>query len=64
MIAQSQNQTKFENMVQEMQKRIEEKNSEKMTPSTISKDIQAIKSQILGIDQKFEFFIDYINSYK
>ena len=55
LMTQSQNQLKFENMVEELQKLIEQKKN-KVSNETIAQDLQVIKGQIERLEKIFDIF--------
>lgn len=62
MATQTQNQMKFENMVQELQKRLEEKHGDKVTPSSLAKDVQGLKEHLGVVEKRLDFVLEFLDS--
>jgi chromosome segregation ATPase len=61
MTTQSFTQNKFESMIQELQRKIEEKRSGKLDLNSITENIYVIKKQISSLEERIDTFYDYIN---
>ena len=62
MTTQNQNQNRFEAMVQELKKKIEEKQGAHTSVGTVTQDINMIHQQLKNLEQKLDTFLDYFNT--
>lgn len=61
MTAQNQSQIRFENMVQELQRKLEEAQKGKISASSIMHDTSVIKQQLLQVEERLEGLFEYVN---
>ncbi|OMJ65875.1 hypothetical protein SteCoe_37491 [Stentor coeruleus] len=62
MASQTQNQMKLENMVQELQKKLEDKNGDKITPMSIAKDVQDLKEHLGVVEKRLDFVLEFLDN--
>ena len=58
----SQNQVKFEMIVQELQKKIEEKQGKTVNLFTITQELKGVKQGMSNVDQRLNGALKYISS--
>ena len=61
MASQSQNQSRFEHLVQDLQRRLEEKHSGKVTMSSIMQDLSSMRNHLEIVEQRLDSTIELIN---